>query len=224
MNVLAIPSARSWKKIVLVTLGDLMHIDNDSQTTTKGTLQQADGRMAKIFNFTVDSITEFLLALRVLAPVEVIYIPGNHDRVTGYMAVKAVAMRFWNDKEVAFDIEPRSEKWRVFGRSLVGWHHGDAPSKNMRNWLQHKARREFGEAKYCEIHTGHYHSQSGKETNRDINTEGEMSGVTIRSLPTISPSSFWESQQLYSSVLRTLMCFVWNDGIGLREIWYSNIG
>lgn len=223
MDIVSRCRNKHLKKIYLVTLGDLLHFDNDEQKTTKGTFQQADGRLSKIFDFTLDTLIDFVSILATLAPTEIIYIPGNHDRLTGYMAIKAVEMAFRSTLTVTFDTKPRSEKWRLFGGNLVGWHHGDAPSKNMKNWLQHKARKEFGQARYAEIHNGHLHSQGVRETNRDLNLDGEMSGITIRTLPTIAPSSFWESQQEYSSVLKTLMCFVWHDEIGLREIWYSNI-
>lgn len=210
---------KAFKKIYFVTLGDLMHIDNDEQKTTKGTFQQADGRTAKIFSCTLDMLIPAIDRLAHYAPVEVVYVCGNHDRTTGYMLMSALKMRFWNDKDITFDITPDPQKYRLIGCNLVGFTHGDMPAKNMRGWLVQRARKEYGLSKHVEIHCGHLHTDKVKEI---LQTE-ESEGITIRHLPTICSSSYWEHQQGYSEGTKTVLSFVWNDVRGLRDIWYSNI-
>lgn len=214
---------RRFKKIIVATLGDLLHFDNDNQTTTKGTFQQADGRLSKIFDFTLDMLINFVTILGDIAPVEVIYLPGNHDRVVGYMLLKSLEMAFRRDDKITFDTTPNTQKYRLIGCVLLGWTHGDMQKQNMANWLQHEARKEYGESKFAEVHSGHNHSLTTKEAKREFTQEGEVGGIIIRYLPTICNASYWEHQQGYTSAIKTMMCFIWNENTGLRDTWFSNI-
>lgn len=212
-------TGRKFKQIIFVTLGDVMHFDNDNQTTTKGTFQQADGRLAKIFDATLDMLIDGITLLGAMAPVEVVYLCGNHDRVMGYALLKAVEKAFRNDDNIIFDTEPNPQKHKLVGNILLGWTHGDMPNKNMGGWLQQSARKEYGQSLFAEVHAGHFHSQKVNEYKQTY----EDSGVVVRFLPTICNASYWEHQQGYNSPTKALMCFVWNDTTGLREMWYSNI-
>lgn len=203
----------SLSKILFVTLGDLLHTDNDMQTTTKGTFQQVDGRLAKIFDSTLDMLIDGVRMLCEVAPVEFIYICGNHDRVLGYTLAKAVEKAFTGNSTVDFDVSPNPQKFRLLGVSLVGWTHGDMPKKNMTGWLQDRARKEFGQCKYAEIHSGHFHSEIVQSA----------SGVIIRYMPNIASSSAWEHQQGFSEGVKTVVCYRWHPKNGLRSIWYNNI-
>lgn len=203
----------SFSKIMLVTLGDLLHTDNDNQTTTKGTFQQVDGRLAKIFDYTLDMMIDAINILSKIAPVEVVYLCGNHDRVLGYTLIKAVEKAFSGNELVTFDVSPNPQKFRVFGVTLVGWTHGDMPKKNMQNWLQDRARKEFGESRYAEIHSGHFHSEQVYEAG----------GITIRYMPNLAAASYWEHQQGFPRTTKTVVCYRWHPTKGLRSIWYNNI-
>lgn len=204
----------SFSKILFVTLGDLLHTDNDAQTTTKGTFQQVDGRIAHIFDHTLDMIIDGIRMLSEIAPVEVIYLCGNHDRVLGYTLAKATEKAFTGHSGVNFDVSPNPQKHRLLGVSLVGWTHGDMPKKNMSGWLQDRARKEFGMCKYAEIHSGHYHSEQ---------VQTDASGVVIRYMPNIASASYWEHQQGFPRGVKTIVCYRWHPQIGLRSIWYNNI-
>ena len=205
--------AHSFSKILFVTLGDLLHTDNDAQTTTKGTFQQVDGRIAQIFDHTLDMIIDGIRMLSQVAPVEVIYLCGNHDKVLGYTLAKATEKAFTGSESVNFDVSPNPQKHRLLGVSLVGWTHGDMPKKNMSSWLQDRARKEFGLCKYAEIHSGHYHSEIVQSD----------SGVIIRYMPNIASASSWEHQQGFPHGVKTVVCYRWHPQMGLRSIWYNNI-
>ena len=148
-----------------------------------------------------------------VAPVEVIYLCGNHDRVLGYTLAKATEKAFTGNGSVNFDVSPNPQKHRLLGVSLVGWTHGDMPKKNMAGWLQDRARAEFGQCKYAEIHSGHYHSEQVQS----------VSGVTIRYMPNIASASYWEHQQGFPQGVKTVVCYRWHPEHGLRSIWYNNI-
>lgn len=204
---------RKFKKIVFVTLGDLLHIDNDRQETTNGTFQQVEGRMAKITECAEDMIIDALTILGDKAPVEYIYLCGNHDRTVGYMLARSVSNAFRNDANITCDISPNPIKHRRYGVGLVLYHHGDASKKNIAELPMKHAREEVSYAKFVEINLGHYHDEEIKSVN----------GARVRYFPTICSSSYWEYQQGYASPLKAIVCDVRSEKIGLRETWYSVI-
>lgn len=210
---------RTFKKIVFVTLGDLMHIDNDEQKTTKGTFQQADGRTAKIFDYTLNILIDAITMLAEIAPVEMIYVCGNHDKTMGYTLARAVQMAFRTDDSIEFDVTPNPQKGRLWGGNLVGFTHGDMAKTNMRGWLQQRFKKEFGQSKHVEIHAGHYHSEKTTEIKQTTDDQG----IIVRHLPAICGASYWEHQQGYGSGESAVVSFVWNDDLGLREMWHSTI-
>jgi hypothetical protein len=216
---------RSFKRIYFVTLGDILHTDNDNQTTSKGTFQQVDGRIAKIFDYALDMLIDALDLLGELAPVEIVFLSGNHDRLTGYTLFKALQMGYRQDTNYSFDVDPDPQKFRLIGCNLVGWTHGDMSRKNMGAWLQDRARVEYGQSKFAEVHAGHLHRESRTETYRTYTDETGYTdgGIVVRHLPIISNSSSWEHQSGYPFGNKSLMCFVWNEKNGLRETWYSNL-
>lgn len=214
-------NGRKFKKIVFVTLGDLIHIDNDNQTTTKGTFQQVDGRFAKISDTIMDMLIGGILSLKKIAPVHVIYLAGNHDRITGRMLMMAVCQAFRTDDEVTFDMAPNPQKHFTVGKCLIGLNHGDMPIKNEDKWLQVHAREDWGKCEFAEVHKGHIHSQRVKEGYVLKDNTIDQGGVIIRTLPVICNASYWEHQQGYVSAAKAMMCFVWNPNTGLREMWYS---
>jgi len=222
-DIVARCKGKKIKRILFATLGDLLHTDNDNQTTTKGTFQQSDGRLTKIFNATLDMLIDSITILGGIAPVEVIYLPGNHDRTTGCFLIKAVEMAFRKDSNITFDTKPDPQKFKLCGNVLLGFTHGDMPSKNMVSWLQQSAREEYGLSKFAEIHSGHWHSEKTQEVKKDTTQTIDDGGVVIRYLPTICNASYWEHQQGYNSAVKAMMAFIWNETTGLREAWYSNI-
>jgi hypothetical protein len=218
--------SRKIEQITFVTLGDLLHFDNEEQSTTKGTKQQSDGRIAKVHDLILDMLIDAITMLGNIAPVLVIYLPGNHDLITGRMLMKAVEKAFRNDVNVKFDLSPNPFKAIRIGSSLIGWTHGDMPEKNMSTWLPQMFRKEYGECSTVEVHAGHFHRQNTKEksiTIKNYNQTFEDGGVVVRYLPSISSASGWAHKQGFPKTVKTIMSFVWSSEKGLRDIWFSGV-
>jgi len=209
---------RKFKRIVLVLLGDILHVDNLDGTTTKGTRQDVDTRPTRIFDEALKSLIEVVETLGNIAPVEVINIQGNHDRMTSYMLCKSLEMAFRGETNITFFNGPNPRKWRRYGKVLIGYGHGDLKVKNATEWLQGEASEDWGLSQFREVHFGHLHSL---QTIQKI--EDSVSGLITRYQPTLVASSAWEHKQGYSKNPKTMMSYVWNEDKGLREVWYSNI-
>lgn len=210
---------RQFKQIIVALLGDLLHVDNDLQQTTKGTFQQVDGRTKKVFEVTLDMLIDAVLMLGKIAPVDVVYTSGNHDANSGWMLIKSLQMAFLKDSNVHVDIEPDPQKDRLIGQALIGFVHGDMPEKNLAGWLQVRARNMLVKIRFMEVHCGHRHAQKVKEIVQTTDNEG----VVVRTMPTLTSASKWEHGQGYSGATCTSMSFVWHDKNGLREMWYCNM-
>lgn len=204
---------RKFKLINFATLGDILHIDNYKNETTNGTRQDVDGRLSKIFNIAIDTISECLdILLQLNCPIRYTYTCGNHDTFSGYALAKCIESAYKNNPNIEFDISPLPQKIHVYGNTLVGYCHGDMNSKNLGEWLQKKYRKEYGECRFAEVHCGHLHSEAVREN----------CGVLIKHLPCICESSYWENSEGYHSD-KGLMAFVYNEKSGLRETWFTYI-
>lgn len=203
-------SNKRFTDVYICSLGDIIHVDNDNNTTTKGTIQQVDGRIAKIFDYAFNIMNTTIDWLRPLgAKIHYVYLCGNHDRNTGYYLAKCLELA---NRDVKFDITPKPQKAIHFGNCLVGLTHGDYPKKNRGIWLLNDYRKEFGNSTVVEEHCGHIHCEEARAYN----------GILVRSVLAPTGASYWENQQGYRSQ-RGIQSFVWDKQKGLREIWYNFI-
>ena len=73
---------------------DFYHVDNDQSKTTAGTQVDTDSRWQKMYKKGVELLVWTIEELRQLAPVEVMYVPGNHDHQYSYFAVYTLLAHF----------------------------------------------------------------------------------------------------------------------------------
>jgi len=204
---------RKFKKIILANLGDIIHVDNNNNTTTRGTQQQVDGRIEKIVQVTFNMYIKAIEILSEIAPIEFINVKGNHDEVISFMFAFALNQAFRNNENISFDISPNPKKARLIGKSLVGFEHNSGSNKVSGDWLVNDYRDLFGKCAYAEIHSGHLHSQ---------HTDEKGTGVIVKKVPALCNSSAWEHISGYRSY-KAITCYVWHDDLLLRETWFNYI-
>ena len=203
---------RNLEKIYLVPMGDILHYDTAKKTTTFGTHINSNMDFPTIFDLATSMLIKAIDLLSGIALVEVPYIKGNHDGITGYMLMKSLDHYYRHDENVVIDCDPKSRKYRKIGNSLIGWTHGNMAKANITTWLQKEARKEYGETKYAEVHAGHFHSQNTVDKD----------GVVLRYLPTITPTDSWSYDKGYVGAVKSTISFLWGDN-GLSEMWFSNV-
>lgn len=202
------------KQIVFATLGDILHVDNNLQQTSHGTFQQTDGRLGKIIEAAETMMIEALSMLEPIAPIKYVYVSGNHDSLSGYLFAKLMETRYRMDKNIEFDVKPNPIKHVIIGKTLIIFHHGDAPTKNIEQAAYNFCKEQIlSDIKWVEMNVGHLHDQFYYTKD----------GITIRHMPALCNSSYWEHQQLYKGDDRCVVCDIYNDEHGRRETWQSNL-
>lgn len=119
-----------YKEVLIIAGGDQIHNDNHRGTTSSGTvIDKVDMTQAweDAFDF-LDIIID--KALDCAETVRVMYVPGNHDEMTGQTLFKALEKVYRNEDRLQIDSEHRMFKATLLGHNFIGASHGDKSNKN----------------------------------------------------------------------------------------------
>ncbi len=195
-----------FDQILFILGNDLLHSDDLEGRTTAGTYVNTDGRYHKCFEAVRDLMIETVELLRQIAPVKVVSCPGNHDTKVAWHVADSVAMYFHRYKDVEVDRGPEPRKYHRHGDVMLMFTHGHGGKrKDYPLTMATEQRKMWGDAKFCEIHTGHLHQ---------LRTE-EQQGVRVRILPALCPPDAWHSNNNFIGNLRSAEAFVWHLTEGL---------
>jgi len=175
------------EKIFYVVGGDLLNMDNFNGTTTKGTPVDNDMRAQDAYKeafdalyWSINYISQFCKNL------EVVYIPGNHDRLSSFHLAHALSKCFNSDK-INFYCDYSERKVFQWGANMFAFEHGDVNSKNTALVYATEFPAIWGNTQYRTCYTGHWHT---KKTIQHV-TEDEHHGFAIKHLPSLSKSDYW---------------------------------
>lgn len=195
----------TFDRIVLGLGNDVLQMDNYSNQTTKGTPVDTDGRFPKAYVAARKMFVRTIEKLRLIAPVDVLVIPGNHDAQTSFTLGDSLECWFHNDPEVNVDNSPTPHKFYTWGDvflMLLHGHKGKKSDYGMR--MATEKAKEWGNSKFREIHVGHTHGL-------DIE---EKYGVRLRTFSALCPPDFWHSEGGLTGNLRSAEGLVWNKKEG----------
>ena len=205
---------QGFTKILLVPLGDIFHFDNRKQQTTRHQ-QVVDGNgmnPLEMFDKATEMFIGIIDELLSYAPVEILFIPGNHDGLSLYHLIASLSAYYRNVHNFSADLSHENRKWRLVGENLIGLSHGEMPKKNRIHWLAVEASREWGKSKYREVHDGHLHHEEVIENG----------GVKTRRLPALAITDYWHYEMGYTGAIRSTMSFVWDSSrLGWTDMWQS---
>lgn len=211
-DVLEQTSHYRFARIVFTIGGDMLDADSTANTTTKGTPQNCDKHYwdacEQLYAMTVKAVEIFAAK----APVDVIYVPGNHDYETGYKLAKYVDAWFRNDERVNVDYSPLSRHYYVFGKTLFVFAH-DGDLKKLPKLIPDEARNLWGKVSFTEVFLQHLHSEA---------VLLEENNMRIQRLPSPVARSVWTAEKGYRSV-RQCKSFVYDKCLGLRNVIYTVI-
>lgn len=202
-----------FDSILFVVGNDVFNSDNIEGTTTKGTMVTTDGRYHKTFYKVRRAMVEAIEKMRLIAPVKVMVIPGNHDQLAAWHLGDSLECYFHNYTDVIIGNQPTTRKYVEFGKCMIGFTHGDKGKRDDYPLLMATEQPEmFGRTKFREMHCGHTH-----ETKTT-----ELHGVRVRVLPALCPPDDWHAEQGYTGNLRNAEAYVWNAKEGLINITIYN--
>ena len=206
-------------RIILPIGNDFFHIDNLENTTAKGTRQDVDTRLPKIFDAGAMSVIRSVDMLSQVAPVEVVWVPGNHDPLMGYFLAKYLDAYYRNNGRVQVDTGPKSRKRIVHGNVLIGYTHGDEePHRDLPSIMATEWPHDFAATLFREWHVGHLHK--AKETH--YLAGDTYGGVQVKTFPSLSGTDAWHYRKGYVRATRTAEAHLY-DKTGPAGTFYFHV-
>jgi hypothetical protein len=197
---------------IVVPIGqDFFHVDGPNNTTTAGTPQDVDGRLAKIFATGQKALINLIDLLMGIAPVHILWVPGNHDWYTSWYLIKVIEAHYRMTPSVTIDAGEMPRKHIEYGCNLLAYTHGNEekhaslPAIMAGAWPQAWARTTHREWKI-----GHFHKV--KETH--YSSAETIDGVLVRVLPSLCGTDSWHFKKGYVGGMRAAQAFLYSQKNG----------
>lgn len=211
-DILTRTKAYTFHEIVFCIGGDMLNGDNLAGTTTRGTPQDNDIHYYDAYERLCAMTIKAIDLLKDICKVYVVYVPGNHDEVTGFKLAKYVDAWFRYEDRVTVDYAPLARKYKLFGKTLFCFTH-DGKTQKLPAIIANEARAYWAEAEMVEVFLQHLHTEQ---------ILSEEHNIRIQRLPTISAKSKWSNDNGFGS-RRQCKTFVFDKEDGLTDIIYTPI-
>lgn len=205
------------KKLVFPISNDFFHSDNSQNTTTNGTPQDVtawyDEEYEMGFEILANTINYLITQVE---NIEVVLVQGNHDRTKGFYVAHALEVFFKSYPNVKFQRHHSTTKAVTLGNTFIGYHHGNSCKLDDLPLLfatVPEFSKDFGKAKYREIHTGDKHHYMAKD----------VKGVRIQQLPSLSGDDRWHIDHNFINSVKAGIAFVYHPELGKIAEFESRI-
>jgi len=198
-------------KKFLFTFGqDFINIDT-KLGTTRGTRQDMDRFFDEIYKTGLETLITAIEKIRIVAPVEAIYVKGNHDAQSTYTMGIAIEKMYEFNKilDVTVDSTSHQRKYRRFGEVALCFTHGNLEKARLFEVMQID-RPDLMVCKTKEIHCSHFHEENTKT----------KAGIVIRRLNSPSASCLWTWESGYGGSQKVGNLFVYDELNGLKSQEY----
>ena len=183
-------------KIVVPLGSDFFHIDNMENSTKKFTRQDSSHHLFDIYDRGCQAVVKMVYKLREVAPVEIIWVPGNHDFCTSRYLCTWMQAWFRNDLEVNVRVGKNPRKYVNYSKTLLGYtqkkkkKHVDLP-----NLMMTENRNNLEGMDYFEWHIGHFH----KKKEMKFVASDTIGHIPVKTLPSLSGTDYWHLTKGYIS-------------------------
>lgn len=169
------------ERIMLPVGNDSLHADNLIGTTTKGTWVELAGDQREAIDAMCEAHVYLIEQLAEMAPVDVVIVPGNHDRYTAYWLGLFLEAWFHNHPHIHVDSSKSPRKYYAYGKVLIGMEHGDkVKPQDLVALMATESPRLWADSSYRIWMRGHLH---GKDAMYKPITE--QYGVAVMTIPAL---------------------------------------
>jgi len=178
------------EKIYVSVGGDWFHTDGDHASTTKGTPMEADGSPSEILITGMEMARKHIDSLRQIAPVELVFMGGNHDRSNSLALLMYLSAWYRHDNDVTIHRTPKLRSYISYRDTLIGFTHGDkVKAKDLGHLMANEASEQWGQSKSRIWFTGHLHHEVVRE----------IGGIVQYQLPSLSGTDRWHARQGFTT-------------------------
>lgn len=197
---------------ILFPIGnDLMNIDNKNNMTVNGTVVDTDVRFIKMLKVARRIMIETIDELSMIAPVDVVVVPGNHDGTVSLVLGEILDAWYHNNEKITINNSPRTRKYYEYGVVGIQFTHGDNEAHHDLGLIFANEQKDLWartSQRFAQL--GHFHK------NKKISylSVDEFQGFQVQILPTLSSATAWADKKGYSS-LKQAKAFLFdrNDGL-----------
>lgn len=185
-------------KIFFPVGSDFFNVNSKLNMTANGTFQDEDCRWQKTFIYGRRMVVRAVDVLRLIAPVHIPVVPGNHDEERAYYLGDSLLCWYRNAEDVTIDNSPITRKYLKWGANVLGLTHGNDEVKGTLPMImmQEIPREWHLDARFFEWLTGHLHHQATKA----YDYQTETNGVIERVLPSLAGTDSWHKKKGYSGM------------------------
>jgi len=173
--------------------GDLINMDTFFGTTTSGTPVDNSTTATEAYIQAFDSMHWAIKLIKEFCNIlTIVYVPGNHDRLSSFHLVHALSKTIDCD-QIVWDIKYEERKVHTWGYNFNAFEHGDSTSKNTPLVYASEFPSQWGSSKYRTLYTGHFHQ------NRKVEyvTTSETVGFIHKTLPSLSKADYYHYHKKY---------------------------
>lgn len=198
-------------KILLPFGHDYFNVDSKFDTTTGGTPQQEDTRWKKTYRAGRILAQTMIEMCSSIAPVEVLMVPGNHDEQRNFYLGDCLEAVYSKNPNVHIDNSAKMRKYYCFGKTLLGFTHGNEEKSNrLAGIMAIEVPELWARTKFREWHVGDKHHKVDM-----FYKSNEDAGVTVRILRSLTPTDAWHYSKGFIGALRASEAFLWDAHKGL---------
>lgn len=195
-------------KILFPFGNDFLHTDDQTNLTPKGkNILDVDTRLIKIYTTAKKAVIKAIDRCQEVAPVHVLWVPGNHDPNISYYLCDVISEMYRNNENVTVDISPKWRKFFLWGQSLICFTHGsEEPIKDLPMIIATERPDLWGKSIYREVHIGHKHK---KHEIKFINVNTHH-GCIVRMIPSIAAIDSWHYRKGFLRGWQAAESYLWN--------------
>jgi hypothetical protein len=200
------------EKVIFVIGPDTLNMDTFDGTTTKGTPVENSETATKAYMKAFDAVCLAIGKIKHFCDkLEVVFIPGNHDRLSSFHLIHAVSQVFKLSGDIVFNTSYRERKVIMYHTNMIALEHGDVSSKNNPLVFATEFSKEWGNSKHRFLYTGHYHGRKTKE----VITENEEQGFITRIIPALTSSDYYHYHNKWTGNQRAAIVHIHEANKGL---------